>query len=138
MHCEIKYEGEISVTPAMAGDLWADILAISVDPSAFAEDGEAFLTVCCTFEGEQDDELHFFEASGFTIDDKPCPPPLVEFFEDQLRRQFRDEIDRFIVNWDEYRHWPLARALADNAGTVRHHREIEAKRRASLNTMGAL
>lgn len=138
MQIDFKFEGEIAVTPAIAGDLWAELVAMSDDAASFAEDGEAFFTVACRFEGDQDDDLLMFETSRLTVDDKPCPEHLVTFFDNQLCQQRRDEIDQFILNWGEYRHWPLARALADVAGFVRRCRDIEAKRRASINTMGVL
>lgn len=104
MQIEFDFEAEVAVTPAMAGDLWPEIVAVSHDPETFAEDGEAVFQVAVTYEGDDDfgGGIDAFEAVAILVDGEKVAPALADFLEAQMRRQKADEMNEFAENWRFY------------------------------------
>ncbi len=103
MQIEFNFGHEIAITPAIAADLWPEIVALDQNPVDAAEDGEAIFQVEARFSGDTfDDDAQWFEADRLTVDEKTCPPDLVIFFEAQLRKQGEDALNEYIRNYRFY------------------------------------
>lgn len=112
MQIEFDFGHEVAITPAMAGDLWPEIVALEQNPDDAAESGEAIFQVDASFSGETGDgNVCWFEVDRLRVDYEPCPEHLAAFFEAQLRREGEDALNEYICNHRFY-----------DGTTLDHHR----------------
>lgn len=119
MQIEFPYEGQVAITPALAGPLWPELVAISYDPESYATEGEAVFDVEATFAGSDLGGALDLEPSDIRIDGEVIAPHLAEFLVEQFQRQCADELNEHIDGYEDYSEMPYGLRIRNIASYVR-------------------
>ena len=122
MAYEFEYEGEVAITPAIAGDLWPQVVALCEDSEA-AIYGEAIFCVSADFEANRDDSACDAIVSGLRVDGGAVSADLAAMFEAQLVKQNHDTLMEYLSDPRFYGQLPepwMAAASASKRKAVRH------------------
>ncbi len=123
MQCEFDFEGEVAITPPIAGDLWPQVVAICEDKQA-ADDGEAVFSVSGEFEGERGDTACLADVTGLRVDGAPCPAELASLFETQLVQQHYDTITEYLSDPGSYSRMTMRDRWASASRMARHRANV--------------